>query len=100
MTDEMRIVYAGKRRAVAAVGPITAHVEFGHEAEVQWIEIRQSGTGGPMSGELISRYDEGAWSIEPSDEHRILIDHALSAWTEKNGVRPTFTTQDLSLKPR
>jgi hypothetical protein len=83
VTDEARIIYAGKRRAVAACGPVTAQVEYGETGDVLWVEVRRSGTGGPMSGELLARLDDRDWPISDTFDHKSLVEMAMKAWNEK-----------------
>jgi len=77
MSDIMTI-YAGKGRTALAKGSVVAHIEHPIGA-ITWIEIRRSGTGGPLSGPRIARFESGAWTIPFPDEIADLAAAALAA---------------------
>lgn len=82
MSDGLRIIYTGRRRVAATDGTRVAHVEFSDSGDVAWMEIRRSGTGGPMSGELLLRFDGGGECRPPDADETRLTEFAVDAFAE------------------
>lgn len=74
----IRTVYSGPKRVALAMEDVVVHVELNGSHD-GWIEIRRSGTGGPLSGILITRYESGIWSAPIPEDLGELVKAALSA---------------------
>lgn len=58
----MNVIYESNSRVCGSCGSASFHIE--KDAVQPWIEIRSSGTGGPRSGEVITRYENGVWGSD------------------------------------
>jgi hypothetical protein len=61
--NEFKTIYASSDRVCLGVDGIIIHAE----RKGKWIEARTLGTGGPMSGDLIAKSENGLWVVSPSD---------------------------------
>lgn len=65
-----RIVYRSRKRTVVTDGSIVAEIA----GDSGW--MRRSGSGGPLSGEVIATMTEGLWSKSLSQDEASLVDLA------------------------
>lgn len=71
----IRIVYASADRVCLKRDDVVVSAERATGV----LEARRSGSGGPMSGEVMARSTRGVWTAPPSDEDYWSIDEMFSA---------------------
>lgn len=71
----MNVIYRSETRLCVEKDGIVVHVEKNDG----YAEARASGTGGPRSGEVVGRIQNGCWTVDPiSDAVSTLVLRALS----------------------
>ncbi len=78
----MQVIYQAKNRLCYRAGELLLHAEKAMKTGSIFMELRETGTGGPLSGLLHGTYRDGSWDASIPNEATTLSEAALRHFSE------------------